>query len=105
MAVAILQPCYDFSTHCLMYKKSNLFVYKFVVNCQILYQGYPIKLKLGMLDHKNNTFRNTIFKISPNVPLKFPKTKTLADGLIKRTSSMLDEIESKTVHKVKEGDQ
>ena len=24
-----------FSTHCLMYEKSNLFVYKFVVNCQI----------------------------------------------------------------------
>ena len=30
---------------------------------------------------------------------KSPKTKTLADGLIERTSSMLDEIESKTVHK------
>ena len=30
--------------------------------------------------------------------------KTLADGLIKRTSSMLDEIESKTVHKAEEGD-
>ena len=28
--------------------------------------------------------------------LKSPKTKTLADGLIERTSSMLDEIESKT---------
>ena len=27
-----------------------------------------------------------------------------ADGLMKRTSSMLDEIESKTVHKDKEGD-
>ena len=37
--------------------------------------------------------------------LKSPKTKTLADGLIKRTSSMLDEIESKTVHKAEEGDQ
>ena len=33
-----------------------------------------------------------------------PKTKTLADGLIERTSSMLEEIESKTVHKDKEGD-
>ena len=38
---AILQSCCDvliiffFSTHCLMYKKSNLFVYKFLVNCQI----------------------------------------------------------------------
>ena len=35
--------------------------------------------------------------------LKSPMTKT-ADGLIKRTSSMLDEIESKTVHKAEEGD-
>ena len=32
-------------------------------------------------------------------------TNTLADGLIKRISSMLDEIESKTVHKVEEVDQ
>ena len=31
-------------------------------------------------------------------------TKTLADGLIERTWSMLDEIESKTVHKDEEGD-
>ena len=37
--------------------------------------------------------------------LKSPKTKALADGLIERTSSMLDEIESKTVHKDEEGDQ
>ena len=36
---------------------------------------------------------------------KTPKTNTLADGLIETTSSMLDEIESKTVHKDKEGDQ
>ena len=34
---------------------------------------------------------------------KSPKTKTAA-GLIKRTSPMLDEIESKTVHKAEEGD-
>ena len=32
--------------------------------------------------------------------LKSPKTKT-ADGLIERTSSMLDEIESKTCTKLK----
>ena len=38
MAVAILQPFYDFLAHRLMYKKSNSFVYQFVVNCQILYQ-------------------------------------------------------------------
>ena len=30
---------------------------------------------------------------------KCPKTETLADGLIEKTSSMLNEIESKTVHK------
>ena len=30
---------------------------------------------------------------------------TLTDGLIERTSPMLDEIESKTMHKYKEGDQ
>ena len=36
---------------------------------------------------------------------KSPKTKTLADGLIKRNSSMLDETESKTVDKAEEGDQ
>ena len=32
------------------------------------------------------------------------KTNTLADGLIERISSMLDEIEYKTVHNNKEGD-
>ena len=36
--------------------------------------------------------------------LKSPKTNTLADGLIERTSSILDEIESKTVDNGKEGD-
>ena len=34
----------------------------------------------------------------------FPKTKTLADELIERTSSMLDKIESKIMHKDEEGD-
>ena len=34
--------------------------------------------------------------------LKSPKTKASADGLIERTSSILDEIESKTVHKEEE---
>ena len=37
--------------------------------------------------------------------LKFSKANSLADGLIEGTSSMLDETESKTVHKDKEGDQ
>ena len=36
--------------------------------------------------------------------LKVSKDNTLAEGLIKRTSSMLDKIESKTMHKDKEGD-
>ena len=36
--------------------------------------------------------------------VKVSKDNTLADGLIKRTSSMLDEIESKTVLKDEEGD-
>ena len=35
--------------------------------------------------------------------VKSPKTKTLADGLIERTSSKLDEIKSKAVLK-EEGD-
>ena len=33
-----------------------------------------------------------------------PKTKALADGLIERTSSILDEMASKTVHENEEGD-
>ena len=36
--------------------------------------------------------------------VKVSKDKTLADGLIERTSPMLDGIESKTVHKDQEGD-
>ena len=36
--------------------------------------------------------------------LKSPKTKTLVEWSIERTSSMLDEIESKTVHKDEEDD-
>ena len=39
------------------------------------------------------------------ITLKSPKTSTLADGLINRTLLVLDEIESKTVHKDEEGDQ
>ena len=36
--------------------------------------------------------------------LKSPETNTLADGLIERTSSVLDKIGSKTTHKGEEGD-
>ena len=42
-----------------MYKKSNSFVYKFVANFRFLNNSVrilPIKLKIGMLDHTNNTF-------------------------------------------------
>ena len=31
---------------------------------------YPIKLKVGMLDLMSNTFRNTIFEISVDLPLR-----------------------------------
>ena len=34
-----------------------------------------------------------------DIYVKSPKTKTLANGLIEITSSMLDEIESKNSHK------
>ena len=37
--------------------------------------------------------------------IKVSKDKHIADGLIERTSSMLDEIESKIVHIDKQGDQ
>ena len=36
--------------------------------------------------------------------VKVSQANTLADGLIERTSSMLGEIELKTMHKNKEGD-
>ena len=61
--------CYDAllsfsSEHPLMYKKSNLFVYIFVVNYQFFPNNsvmYPIKLKIDMLYHMINTFRNSVF--------------------------------------------
>ena len=37
--------------------------------------------------------------------VKVPKTNLLTDGLIERTSSMLDEIESKIVQSGEKGDQ
>ena len=37
--------------------------------------------------------------------IKVSKDKILADGLIERTSSVSDEIETKTVHNDKEGNQ
>ena len=42
-----------------------------------------MKLKIGMLDHTNNTFRNTVFQISVNVPLtKLPKIATITIFLV-----------------------
>ena len=40
-----------------------------------------------------------------DIYIKSPKTKTLADGLIEITSSMLDETESKTSLNAEEGEQ
>ena len=49
----------------LMYKKSNLLVYIFVINYQIFRNNFvrvsPINLKMDMLYHMNNTFRSTMF--------------------------------------------
>ena len=39
-----------------------------------------------------------------DVKVSTDKIKLLADGLMERTSSMLDKIESKTVHKDEKGD-
>ena len=39
------------------------------------------------------------------IDIKVFKDNTLVDGLIKRTSSMLDEMESNTMHKDEEGEQ
>ena len=38
------------------------------------------------------------------IDIKVFKDNALVDGLIKRTSSMLDEIQSNTMHKDEEGD-
>ena len=57
----------------LMYKKSNSFVYIFVVNCQFFPNNTvtvcPIKLKIDMLHHLSDALRNTVFSISAIVPL------------------------------------
>ena len=49
----------------MMYKKSNLFVYIFVVNCRFCPNNSitvcRIKLKIDMLYHMKNTFWNTVF--------------------------------------------
>ena len=45
--------------------KVELFVYKLILIVTV----YTKKLKIGMLDHMNNIFGSTIFKISVDVPL------------------------------------
>ena len=52
--------------------------------------------------HQTNSFSRIAYPVL--MTLMSAKTNTLADGLIERISSMLDEIESKTVHGNKEGD-
>ena len=56
-----------------MHKKSNSFVYTFVINCQIFPKSSgrvcPVQLKIDVVYHMNNTFRNTVFLISVEVPL------------------------------------
>ena len=43
---------------------------------------YPTKLKIGMLDHMNNTFRNTVFQISVDVSLIWKNSAIHMSGLV-----------------------
>ena len=74
IAIAIKQPfCnlammhnyFFFSTHRLIYKKSNSFFSKICSQLSDFLNNsvrvYPTKLKISMLDHVSNTFQNTIF--------------------------------------------
>ena len=58
-----------------MYKNSNSFVYILVINFLFFPNNSirmcPIKLKIDMLHHMTKTFRNTVFLISVNVPLRW----------------------------------
>ena len=59
-------------------------------------------------DRRNHDRVHQIYQFHQNSQslrwtLKSPKIKTLADGLIERTSSMLDKTESKTMHRDEEG--
>ena len=66
-------------------------------------------MRITVWDRKNITqFTRSISstrigKLVLMMDIKVSKNKT-ADGLIERTSSMVDEIESETVHKDVEGD-
>ena len=64
-------------------------------------------IHIGMLTIWARSFEISSTRIGEPVlmmMLKSQKTKTLAVGLINRTSSMLDDIEPKTVHEDEEGD-
>ena len=50
-----------FSIHLLMCKKSSSFVCQLSGFLNNSVRVYPVKLKIGMLDHIKNTFRNTVF--------------------------------------------
>ena len=59
-------------------------------------------VKPEQLDHLNLVHH---FAVPLRWKLKPPKTNKLAYGFIERTSSILDEIESKNMHKDEERDQ
>ena len=62
VTIFLLNPTYK---HHLMHKKSNLFFHKFRISCQCFLNNSvrvcPIKLKIDILHHINNTFWNFIF--------------------------------------------
>ena len=53
---------------------------------------YLIKLKIGMLYHRNNTFRNTVFQISANVPLTYSINLLNKITLLNTCSVILQDI-------------
>ena len=57
-----------------------------------------------MAEFTRSTSSTRISKLLLMIVLQPLKTNKLADELIERTSFMLDEIESKTMHKDEEGD-
>ena len=57
-----------------------------------------------MTEFTRSTSSTRISKLLLMIVLQPPKTNKSADELIERTSFMLDEIESKTIHKDEEGD-
>ena len=60
----LITNCFEY-THCLMYKKLNLFVYELVLNCLFFPNSTsrlgPIKFKMDMLYHIDNNFQHVVF--------------------------------------------